>query len=156
MYILVGLQVERDIMIWNNKRWQGKPMFVKSKEDALISRHRRWYSQFYSEHSPRMSFQKDTLDWWYHEVFPNMSRMSGCGRRLRTVLCDKCDVLFCVIASNTSHPNGLNSIHCFQYLQWYHCLYYVFYCLENANMDFQLQSLANNANNSAFVPLSFV
>ncbi|KAK3087691.1 hypothetical protein FSP39_009231 [Pinctada imbricata] len=58
-----SVQLERDIMIWNNKRWQGKPMFVRSKEDALISRHRRWYSQFYSENSPRLSFQKESLDW---------------------------------------------------------------------------------------------
>lgn len=58
-----ALQLERDIMIWNNKRYQGKPVFVKSKEDSLVARHRRWYSQFYSENSPRLKFQKDTLDW---------------------------------------------------------------------------------------------
>lgn len=58
-----GLQVERDVMIWNNKQYEGKPLFVKSKEDSLISRHRRWYSQFYSENSPRLHFQKDSMDW---------------------------------------------------------------------------------------------
>ncbi|XP_059174032.1 cholesterol 7-desaturase nvd-like [Physella acuta] len=56
-----ALQVERDIMIWNNKQYEGRPLFVKSKEDTLISKHRRWYSQFYSENSPRV-FQKDGLD----------------------------------------------------------------------------------------------
>lgn len=57
------VQVERDIMIWNNKQYATKPIFVKSKEDALVAKHRRWYSQFYSEHSPRLHFQKDTIDW---------------------------------------------------------------------------------------------
>lgn len=59
----LAIQSERDIMIWNNKKYAGKPLFAKSKEDSLIARHRRWYSQFYSEHSPRLRFQKDTLDW---------------------------------------------------------------------------------------------
>ncbi|KAJ8300919.1 hypothetical protein KUTeg_022438, partial [Tegillarca granosa] len=58
----IDLNVERDVMIWNNKRYEAKPFFVKSKEDSLINKHRRWYSQFYSEHSPRLNFQKDTLD----------------------------------------------------------------------------------------------
>uniref|UniRef100_A0A2C9JQQ1 cholesterol 7-desaturase n=1 Tax=Biomphalaria glabrata TaxID=6526 RepID=A0A2C9JQQ1_BIOGL len=56
-----ALQVERDIMIWNNKQYEARPMFVKSKEDALIAKHRRWYSQFYSENSPRI-FKKEGLD----------------------------------------------------------------------------------------------
>lgn len=58
-----ALQVERDVMIWNNKQYEVRPLFVKSKEDSLISRHRRWYSQFYSENSPRLKFQKDSLEW---------------------------------------------------------------------------------------------
>lgn len=58
-----AIQVERDIMIWNNKRYANKPMFVKSAEDSLLAKHRRWYSQFYSENSPRLKFQKDTLEW---------------------------------------------------------------------------------------------
>ena len=59
----VIFQSERDIMIWNNKKYTGKPVFAKSKEDALLTRFRRWYSQFYSEHSPRLTLQKDTLEW---------------------------------------------------------------------------------------------
>ena len=51
-------------MIWNNKRYVSRPLYVKSKEDSLIQRHRRWYSQFYSEHSPRLDTAvADTLDW---------------------------------------------------------------------------------------------
>jgi len=55
-------QLERDLMIWNNKRYVSRPLYVKSKEDSLIQRHRRWYSQFYSEHSPRLD-TADKLDW---------------------------------------------------------------------------------------------
>lgn len=64
-FLMLGeaIQVERDIMIWNNKRYERKPMFVKSKEDSLVAKHRRWYSQFYSENSPRLKFQKDTMEW---------------------------------------------------------------------------------------------
>lgn len=58
-----AVQVERDVMIWNNKKYCGKPVFVKCKEDSLIARHRRWYSQFYSENSPRFSFKKESLEW---------------------------------------------------------------------------------------------
>ncbi|KAB7505839.1 Cholesterol 7-desaturase [Armadillidium nasatum] len=55
-------QVERDIMIWNNKIFPTKPMFVA--EDKLIPRFRRWYSQFYSKNSPRFGgFRKEGLDW---------------------------------------------------------------------------------------------
>jgi len=52
-------------MIWNNKRYVSRPLYVKSKEDSLIQRHRRWYSQFYSEHSPTIKAVPvtDTLDW---------------------------------------------------------------------------------------------
>ncbi|XP_053329116.1 cholesterol 7-desaturase nvd-like [Spea bombifrons] len=55
------IQFERDVMIWNNKKYVSKPLLVK--EDAAIQKHRRWYSQFYSENSPRFSFQKHGLDW---------------------------------------------------------------------------------------------
>ncbi|XP_065198441.1 cholesterol 7-desaturase nvd-like [Sycon ciliatum] len=54
-------QVERDLMIWNNKRYVSKPMLVK--EDELIGKHRRWYSQFYSENSPRYTAARTSLDW---------------------------------------------------------------------------------------------
>ncbi|XP_029301014.1 cholesterol 7-desaturase [Cottoperca gobio] len=54
------IQFERDVMIWNNKKYISKPLLVK--EDSAIQKHRRWFSQFYSENSPRLQHQRDTLD----------------------------------------------------------------------------------------------
>ncbi|CAJ1070927.1 cholesterol 7-desaturase [Xyrichtys novacula] len=54
------IQFERDVMIWNNKKYISKPLLVK--EDSAIQKHRRWFSQFYSENSPRLNYQRDTLD----------------------------------------------------------------------------------------------
>ena len=49
-------------MIWNNKTWQSKPLLVK--EDNLVSKHRRWYGQFYSKNSPVITAKKDErFDW---------------------------------------------------------------------------------------------
>lgn len=56
-----AIMVERDIVIWNQKTFLSKPLLVK--EDKYIMKFRRWYSQFYSDNSPRLSFQKDTLEW---------------------------------------------------------------------------------------------
>lgn len=47
-------------MIWNNKKYIPKPLLVK--EDSAIQKHRRWFSQFYSENSPRLKLQRDNLD----------------------------------------------------------------------------------------------
>ncbi len=61
-----AMMIERDMMIWNNKQYNGRPVLAKSKEDALIQKHRRWYSQFYSENSPTIESiakSKATLDW---------------------------------------------------------------------------------------------
>ncbi|XP_072344230.1 cholesterol 7-desaturase nvd isoform X1 [Scyliorhinus torazame] len=55
------IQFERDVMIWNNKKYISKPLLVK--EDSAIARHRRWYTQFYSQNSPRFTAQLDSLDW---------------------------------------------------------------------------------------------
>ncbi|KAL3320115.1 hypothetical protein Ciccas_001206 [Cichlidogyrus casuarinus] len=49
-----AIQVERDILIWNNKCYVKAPVVVKSPEDALLLSHRKWYSQFYSENSPTL------------------------------------------------------------------------------------------------------
>ncbi|KAL4004999.1 plastin-3 [Sarotherodon galilaeus] len=54
------IQFERDVMIWNNKKYVSKPLLVK--EDSAIQKHRRWFSQFYSENSPRLQYQRDKLD----------------------------------------------------------------------------------------------
>ncbi|XP_031569651.1 cholesterol 7-desaturase-like isoform X2 [Actinia tenebrosa] len=57
-----SIQIERDIMIWNYKRYEAKPLLVK--EDNLIGKHRRWYSQFYSENSPQYpAIKNNHLDW---------------------------------------------------------------------------------------------
>lgn len=57
-----SVQFERDLMVWNHKTYEAKPMLMK--EDHLVGKHRRWYSQFYSENSPRFQFKKkDGLDW---------------------------------------------------------------------------------------------
>ncbi|KAK3921919.1 Cholesterol 7-desaturase [Frankliniella fusca] len=52
---------ERDVLVWNHKKFEDKPLLVK--EDRQISRYRRWYSQFYSENSPKHSFQRETMEW---------------------------------------------------------------------------------------------
>lgn len=62
-FFLVGeaMQVERDVMIWNNKTFADKPLLCS--EDKGISRFRRWYKQFYSESSGSISGQENILDW---------------------------------------------------------------------------------------------
>lgn len=49
--LLRGLktQVDRDVPIWNNKKWRSKPAY--SKADANIPPFRRWFKQFYSPFS---------------------------------------------------------------------------------------------------------
>jgi cholesterol 7-dehydrogenase len=42
--------VERDVLIWNRKRYLAKPALVKG--DGPIAKFRKWFSQFYSESSP--------------------------------------------------------------------------------------------------------
>ncbi|XP_061555133.1 cholesterol 7-desaturase nvd isoform X3 [Phycodurus eques] len=59
-FVRHGWKFERDVMIWNNKKYISKPLLVK--EDSAIQKHRRWYSQFYSENSPRLQYQRNTLD----------------------------------------------------------------------------------------------
>lgn len=44
-------QIERDIVIWNNKKYLKNPLFTK--EEKTIVKFRRWFTQFYSENSPR-------------------------------------------------------------------------------------------------------
>ncbi|VDK43866.1 unnamed protein product [Anisakis simplex] len=59
---------ERDIYIWNNKRYVRPPMLVRN--DGPIGKHRRWYNQFYSENSPKLNKDgtlsnqpKSVFDW---------------------------------------------------------------------------------------------
>lgn len=62
-FIMIGESVmfERDICVWNHKQYLDKPILIR--EDRYIAKFRRWYSQFYSEHSPKHTFRKDTMEW---------------------------------------------------------------------------------------------
>ncbi|EFN68179.1 3-chlorobenzoate-3,4-dioxygenase oxygenase subunit [Camponotus floridanus] len=52
---------ERDIMIWNHKKYERQPMLVS--EDRAIREYRRWYSQFYSTNSPTYQMAVQDLQW---------------------------------------------------------------------------------------------
>ncbi|GMR54223.1 hypothetical protein PMAYCL1PPCAC_24418 [Pristionchus mayeri] len=61
-------QFERDVYVWSNKRYVKNPLLVKN--DGPIGKHRRWYSQFYSDSSPRLlpdgslsNRAKSALEW---------------------------------------------------------------------------------------------
>jgi len=55
-------QLCTDMAVWNNKTFRPQPLFVK-KEGTLVQ-YRRWFSQFYSEHSPKLSeIEKNSLEW---------------------------------------------------------------------------------------------
>jgi cholesterol 7-dehydrogenase len=65
--ILLGeaIMIARDIAIWNRMTFTKNAIFPK--EDAALKRFRHWYSQFYSENSPKHHFStnetnKDSLD----------------------------------------------------------------------------------------------
>lgn len=52
---------ERDVMIWNYKKYERQPILVR--EDRAILAYRRWYSQFYSDHSPTYQMAMKDLQW---------------------------------------------------------------------------------------------
>lgn len=52
---------ERDVVIWNHKRYERQPMLVS--EERAIREYRRWYSQFYSTHSPTYQMAIENLQW---------------------------------------------------------------------------------------------
>nr|BAN66310.1 neverland [Mamestra brassicae] len=57
-----GDMFERDIKIWNSKRFVSAPAYVKY--DKTIRAYRNWFSQFYSENSlPFREANQNTLDW---------------------------------------------------------------------------------------------
>merc|ERR1712223_2272017 len=56
-----SILLERDIMVWNSKKYAEKPL--SGQEDALISRHRRWFSQFYCSKGSSLLSTDGTLDW---------------------------------------------------------------------------------------------
>ncbi|XP_072144160.1 cholesterol 7-desaturase nvd-like [Dermacentor andersoni] len=54
--------VERDIAVWNHKTYLKQPALVK--EDRMIVSFRKWFSQFYSESSPKWrEVMEMSLDW---------------------------------------------------------------------------------------------
>lgn len=55
------LMFERDVAIWNHKKFTKEPLLVK--EDRRILAYRRWYAQFYSEHSPSYQSAMQSLLW---------------------------------------------------------------------------------------------
>ncbi|XP_076750250.1 cholesterol 7-desaturase nvd [Xylocopa sonorina] len=55
------LMFERDVAIWNRKKFEKQPLLVK--EDKSIIAYRRWYSQFYSQHSPSYHAAMKSLQW---------------------------------------------------------------------------------------------
>ncbi|KYN45452.1 hypothetical protein ALC53_00010, partial [Atta colombica] len=55
------MMFERDIRIWNSKRFEQHPILVH--EDRTIQVYRRWYSQFYSDHSPTYKTAIKDLQW---------------------------------------------------------------------------------------------
>lgn len=60
--IFFFLQFERDIAIWNSKRFVSAPAYVRT--DKTIRAFRSWFSQFYSENS--VSFRdamQNPLEW---------------------------------------------------------------------------------------------
>nr|XP_018667711.1 uncharacterized protein LOC100177386 isoform X2 [Ciona intestinalis]XP_026690558.1 uncharacterized protein LOC100177386 isoform X2 [Ciona intestinalis] len=59
---LEAIQVDRDVMIWNNKTFEPRPKLLK--EDSLIAKYRRWYSQFYTENSPRLTLKSEDGNGW--------------------------------------------------------------------------------------------
>ncbi|CAJ0596340.1 unnamed protein product [Cylicocyclus nassatus] len=52
LLISEATQFERDIWVWSNKKYIKNPILVRN--DGPIQKHRRWYSQFYKENSPRL------------------------------------------------------------------------------------------------------
>ncbi|KAK0162560.1 hypothetical protein PV327_006328 [Microctonus hyperodae] len=61
VFIAECYMFERDIAIWNHKKFQKNPCLVR--EDRRISEYRRWYSQFYSPSSPKYNDLIKSLDW---------------------------------------------------------------------------------------------
>lgn len=55
------INVARDVMIWNNKKFSSNPLLPK--EDKLIKQFRIWYSQFYSENSKTFDMATADLSW---------------------------------------------------------------------------------------------
>lgn len=58
-----SINVSRDIMIWNYKKFSSNPLLPK--EDKMIKQFRIWFSQFYTENSKSFESSRDDLSWWW-------------------------------------------------------------------------------------------
>lgn len=56
-----SINVSRDIMIWNYKKFTANP--ILPKEDKMIKQFRVWFSQFYSENSKSFEAAREDLSW---------------------------------------------------------------------------------------------
>ncbi|KAG5346867.1 DAF36 desaturase, partial [Acromyrmex charruanus] len=54
-----NVMFERNIRIWNSKRFEQHPILLR--EDLIIQVYHRWYSQFYSDHSPTYGHEGFTV-----------------------------------------------------------------------------------------------
>ena len=63
-------QVERDMVLWNNKAIKTKPLLAGTKSDELLVKFRRWYSQFYSTEPPEKVKPVDLSWWWWFHTLP--------------------------------------------------------------------------------------
>lgn len=61
LFLAECLMFERDVAIWNRKKFEKQPLLVK--EDKSILAYRRWYAQFYSQHSPSYHSAIKSLQW---------------------------------------------------------------------------------------------
>ena len=61
LFLAECLMFERDAAIWNRKKFEKQPMLVK--EEKSIHTYRRWYSQFYSQHSPSYQSVIKSIQW---------------------------------------------------------------------------------------------
>ncbi|XP_067143717.1 cholesterol 7-desaturase nvd-like [Centruroides vittatus] len=59
LFLFECCMFERDIRIWNYKMFLKNPVYVAG--DKQIAKFRKWYSQFYSENSPRV--EEQDLNW---------------------------------------------------------------------------------------------
>lgn len=56
-----SIMFERDMMVWNHKRFVDNPVLLK--EDRLIKAYRNWFAQFYSANSRSFADSKKSLEW---------------------------------------------------------------------------------------------
>ncbi|KOC70204.1 hypothetical protein WH47_08550, partial [Habropoda laboriosa] len=61
LFLAECLMFERDVAIWNRKKFEKQPLLVK--EDKSILAYRRWYAQFYSQRSPSYHSAIKSLQW---------------------------------------------------------------------------------------------